>query len=235
MPQNLDPRLSLLYRMTPPCDRAADIGTDHGYLICALVESGRARRGIAADIHEKPLEKARQEAARRGLSGRMDFVLGDGLDGISPEGLEVVIIAGMGGETIAHILEGWPHAKAPGITWLLQPMTKAERLRDWLWGQGFSISREKCCTAAGRVYSVMEARYAGEAVPHEEWERYLGAVRPGEGPDELRYARGKADKLLHIAAGLERTGEPGALSKAARLRAVSREIQGVIEREAVHF
>ena len=34
----LDPRLALIYQMVPPCRRAADVGTDHGYLICALVE-----------------------------------------------------------------------------------------------------------------------------------------------------------------------------------------------------
>lgn len=229
MPQSLDPRLSLLYRMAPICGTAADIGTDHGYLICALVESGKAQRGIAADIHPKPLEKARREAERRGLAGRMEFVLGDGLTGISPEGLEVVVIAGMGGETIAHILESWPHARRPEITWLLQPMTKAERLREWLWGQGFGITRESCCTAAGRVYSVMAVRYTGEEVPHREWERYLGAIDPGEDADALRYARGKAEELLRIAAGLERAGGPENRREGERLREVSREIQKIID------
>ena len=63
--EKLDPRLALIYRMVPPCRLAADVGTDHGYLICALVESGKARRGIAADIAPLPLEKARREAERR--------------------------------------------------------------------------------------------------------------------------------------------------------------------------
>ena len=133
----LDPRLALIYQMVPPCRRAADVGTDHGYLICALVESGRAESGIAADIAPLPLDKARREAESRGLSHRVRLVLGDGLAGVGPGEADAVIIAGMGGETIAHILESWPHAKDPGITWLLQPMTKAERLRDWLWDQGF--------------------------------------------------------------------------------------------------
>ena len=92
----MDPRLALLCKMAPPCYKAADIGTDHGYLICALVENGKTKRGIAADLKPQPLEKARREAERRGLSAQMDFVLTDGLTGISPEGLEVVIIAGMG-------------------------------------------------------------------------------------------------------------------------------------------
>ena len=80
----LDPRLALIYQMVPPCRRAADVGTDHGYLICALVESGRAESGIAADITPLPLDKARREAESRGLSHRVRLVLGDGLAGVGP-------------------------------------------------------------------------------------------------------------------------------------------------------
>lgn len=180
MPQNLDPRLSLLYRMTPPCDRAADIGTDHGYLICALVESGRARRGIAADIHEKPLEKARQEAARRGLSGRMDFVLGDGLDGISPEGLEVVIIAGMGGETIAAILSAAPWVREKNMPLILQPMSSFPDLREWLDRNGFSIEEERLAREGDVLYTALLVR-AGEMFPLS--------------PAELRAGKNTADPL----------------------------------------
>lgn len=219
---NLDNRLSLLHNMTPPCRLAADIGADHGYLICALVESGRAERGIAADINPQPLDKARREAERRGLSPRIQTVLGDGLAGIGPEGLDTVIIAGMGGETIAHILGEWPHSKNPGITWLLQPMTKAERLRDWLWGEGFSILRERCCRAAGRVYSVMEVRWTGKVSPHEEWERHLGAVDPREDGHSLCYAEKKAEELEKIAAGLRAGGDLEKIPQAQRLEQAAR-------------
>ena len=146
----MDPRLALLCKMAPPCYKAADIGTDHGYLICALVENGKTKRGIAADLKPQPLEKARREAERRGLSAQMDFVLTDGLTGISPEGLEVVIIAGMGGETILHILESWSYRETPGIVYLLQPMTKGQRRRRGRWDNGLASRREEGAPAAGR-------------------------------------------------------------------------------------
>lgn len=203
----MDERLALIYDMTPPCRLAADIGTDHGYLICVLVESGRAERGIAADISLPSLDKARKEAENRGLSDKIQTVQGDGLDRIEPDGLEAVIIAGMGGETIAHIMGQWPFSKNPGLLWLLQPMTKAERLRDWLWAEGFSVSRERCCLAAGRVYSVMAARYTGEMTAHPAWERHLGRVEPGEDEFSFLYAEKKARELEKIAAGLRAGGD----------------------------
>ena len=223
MPQNLDPRLALLYEMTPPCHTAADIGTDHGYLICALVEQGKAQHGIAADINPMPLKKARQEAASRGLNQQLDFRLTDGLSGIPPENLEAVVIAGMGGETMIHIMESWPHTKQSGIAWLLQPMTKAERLRNWLWQNGFVIRRERCCTAAGRVYSVMEAVYTGEASHHPLWEHYLGAVRPEEDEHCRRYAQRQSAELRKIAAGLRSTGA-AAIPRAEELEAAAEQI-----------
>lgn len=222
----MDERLSLIYDMTPPCRLAADIGADHGYLICALVDSGRARRGIAADISPLPLDKARKEIQGRGLSGKIQLVLGDGLAGVEPDGLETVIIAGMGGETIAHIMGDWPHSRESGRLWLLQPMTKAERLRDWLWEEGFTVVRERCCLAAGRVYSVMAVRYTGEIVSHKEWERHLGSVDPGEDEVSLLYAGKKAEKLERIAAGLRAGGAP---SQAQRLEQTARRIRERME------
>ena len=74
----MDQRLTLVKEMARPCRCGADIGTDHGYLICSLVEEGIAQRGIAADINAMPLDKARQEVIRRGLEERIQLVLTDG-------------------------------------------------------------------------------------------------------------------------------------------------------------
>ena len=226
---SLDKRLFTIYSMVPPCQGAADVGTDHGYLICALVESGRAQWGVATDIHRQPLEKARREAARRGLSERIRLVLADGLAGVEPQGLGAVVVAGMGGETIAHILESWPHARTPGITWLFQPMTKGDRLRDWLWGSGFSVVREECCTQGKKTYSVMAAVYTGERRALPEWERQLGRVDPRRDEASLRYAGARAEELEKAAAGLRAGGAPGNLPQAERLEQAARKIREKME------
>lgn len=222
----MDERLSLIYDMVPPCRLAADIGTDHGYLICDLVASGRAEYGIAADINPLPLDRARRQIIARGLSHRIRLVLCDGLTDIGPDEPEVIIIAGMGGETIIHIMEDWPHAKNPGLLWLLQPMTKAERLREWLWKEGFSITRERCSAAAGKVYSVMAARHTGETSAHEEWERHLGKVDPWEDEFSLLYAWRKVKELEKIAAGIEAGGDG---HQAEKLEAIARDIRKRME------
>lgn len=226
--KELDPRLALLYEMAPSCKLAVDVGADHGFLICALVEGGKAERGIATEIHIRPLEKARREAEGRGLGDKIKFCLTDGLEGIGPAELGAVVIAGMGGETILHILESWAYRETPGIVYLLQPMTKAERLRQWLWDNGFTIRREECCTAAGRVYTVLEVIYTGEVTSHPAWECCLGKVDPGKDPDSRRYAEDLVRELKKIAAGLERTGEAGDRARAGELRERAAIISGKI-------
>ena len=105
--EHLDARLGTIAAMVPRCRAVADIGCDHGLLVAALLEGGRCDYGIAADINPMPLEKARQELTRRGLLAQSECRLTNGLCGIAPVGVDVVVIAGMGGELIADILSRW--------------------------------------------------------------------------------------------------------------------------------
>jgi tRNA (adenine22-N1)-methyltransferase len=108
------------------------VGTDHGYLPVYLAQSGKARRIMATDIRRAPLERAVTTAADFGLSDRIEFALTDGLDGIDGTQFDTVVIAGMGGETIAGILERAPWTKAVHVRLILQPQTKLGVLRNWL-------------------------------------------------------------------------------------------------------
>lgn len=207
----MDQRLTLIAEMVCPCKTIADIGTDHGFLICALVAGGKAERGIAADINPLPLEKARGEIARQGLNHRIETVLTDGLQGISLEADDGVVIAGMGGELIARILDNWWQCTALRHDYYLQPMTKPEKLREYLCKNGFQILEERCCIAVGRPYSVLHVVGGGE--PHQPTpvEGYLGQIDPREGEAAQRYCSKLMERLQKrlrgIAGNSEQTGE----------------------------
>ena len=76
----LDERLTLAAALYPACEAGADIGTDHGYLPCHLLETGVCRRMILADVSPKALRRAEAEVTRRGLQDRARLVCADGLD-----------------------------------------------------------------------------------------------------------------------------------------------------------
>ncbi len=80
----LDARLAALAGLVRPGVRVADIGTDHGYLISWLAASGKIPAGCACDIHKKPLEKAAFSLSQYGIADRVELILCDGLQGVSP-------------------------------------------------------------------------------------------------------------------------------------------------------
>ncbi|MBR1863257.1 MAG: SAM-dependent methyltransferase [Ruminococcus sp.] len=205
-------------------DRAADIGTDHGYLPCYLVESGICSSALACDIAEKPLESARTHIARSGLEDRVTALLSDGLRSVPLEGVTDVIIAGMGGELIVSILENCP-AVAQGRlrpNLVLQPMTKWDVLRRWLCENGFEVIRELPCEEGRFVYSVMQAVYTGRITRDPGLEYlYIGKVSP-DTPEGREYISRQAKRLE--TAGRGKLNSPTEKALGEKMTALSKEL-----------
>lgn len=53
---HLDDRLQALADFVPEGSRAADIGTDHGYLAVALLQQGKADFVVAGDLNRGPMK-----------------------------------------------------------------------------------------------------------------------------------------------------------------------------------
>lgn len=166
----LSPRLLALAELVPPGARAADIGTDHGLLPVWLLETGRCQAVIATDLRPGPLSAARRLVEKRGLAQRCRLICCDGLTGLSPEEADTLIFAGMGGETIAGILEAAPWARSGAHTLLLQPMSRAEVLREYLAARGCLVERERLIREDKLLYHVILARggYPARALPPAE-------------------------------------------------------------------
>lgn len=150
----LTPRLRKVAQLVPRGARFADIGTDHAYLPTWLILNGVIDHAVAADLRAGPLERARDTAERFEVGEKMEFRLCDGLSDISPDEADTIAIAGMGGETIAHILSCAPWTKAPGITLILQPMSSQLDLRQWLGANGYVIERECLVREEKTIYTI---------------------------------------------------------------------------------
>ena len=151
----LTPRLRAVAELVPPGAHFADIGTDHAYLPAWLILNGVIDRAIAADLRPGPLDRARETAEKYAVADRMDFRLCDGLTGLRAGEADTIVIAGMGGETIAHILERAPWTKGEGITLILQPMSSQPDLRQWLSENGYAIEKECIAREDKTLYTIM--------------------------------------------------------------------------------
>jgi len=226
-PIRLDERLSTIASLVPQGARVADIGCDHGCLICSLVESGRAVGGVACDLREGPLSQARHEIGRRNLENRIDCRIGDGLSCVGQDEADVIVLAGMGGELIAEILGQCAWDNLGDKLFLLQPMTRPSHLRRWLCRNGWEIESETACIAARHPYTVMRVRRTGRCLVLGEYDLYafIGALSKTPSPAARVYIR-------HIAAALIRreTGILGAdPQEAAKLRALSNKMIAMTE------
>lgn len=157
----LTPRLQCLADLVPRGAALADVGTDHAHLPLYLLQKGAVRYAVASDLREGPLSRARENAKASGLADRIDLRLAPGLDATRAEECDTVAIAGMGGETIATILEAAPWTADGAHTLLLQPMTRIYELRRFLYCGGYEIETERVCREGRRFYAVLRARGTG--------------------------------------------------------------------------
>ena len=173
---NLDARLLSAAKFVREGAYVCDVGTDHAYLPVHLVLTGRAVRALASDINEGPVNRAKESVAKYGVSDKIEVVLGDGLHGAESYPITDVIIAGMGGELIASILDAAKWIQNEKYRLILQPMTHAEILREYLINNGFSIIDEDVVTEQKdrKIYQIICAEYSGKSEEYTTDELYLG-------------------------------------------------------------
>ena len=138
--------------------RVADIGCDHGYLSIYLLTNGIASSCIASDVNEGPLQSAMRNAQKFGVANKMEFCLSDGVQNI-PRDFDYMVCAGMGADTMIHILESAPWLKNDKYTLILQCQSKTPMLRRYLSENGWRIYDEAVLRDGRFLYTIMEAGY----------------------------------------------------------------------------
>ena len=142
--------------------RVADIGCDHGYLGIHLLQTGRANAVIAADVNEGPLQSAIRNAEKYGVYDKMRFYLSDGARNI-PRDFDTLVCAGMGADTIIHILEDAPWLKNAQYRLILQCQSKTPMLRKYLSDKGWFIAGESILQDGRFLYTVMDVHWRPDA------------------------------------------------------------------------
>lgn len=175
----LDNRLKLCAELVRKDSRLADIGTDHAYLPVWLCKNDLIKSAIAADINEAPLISGINTIKKFGFDALIDTRISDGLSAISADEVDDIVIAGMGGELIAKIIDNAEWLKNGKYHLILQPMTKPEKLRGYLYENGFCIKLETAVEAEGKLYTVMSVYYSGECKAcGDDIKIYYGEINP---------------------------------------------------------
>lgn len=165
---NLSKRLKKVFDYIPKGSKLADIGSDHAYLPCYAVLNKRCVSAIVGEITEGPFNSARSTIRQSGLEGKVEARMGDGLQVLSPNEVDVITIAGMGGSLIASILENGKE-KLEGVeTLILQPNIGGHQIRNWLDKEGFPLIDEHILEEDGKIYEILIASKANPSNPYSD-------------------------------------------------------------------
>lgn len=210
----------------------ADVGTDHGYIPIALFMQGKISRAIATDIGRGPLARAREHIAQYGAEEYIETRLSDGVAALAPGEADSIVIAGMGGGLVIHILAEGETVCRAAKELILQPQSELERVRFFLREQGYVTEAEEMVAEDGKYYPMMRARsvrwisdrpqqgqLCGEVrnfTPGTDserlmlWDRYGRMLLEGRHPvlrEYLLRERGIQTKILENLRGQEATGQ----------------------------
>lgn len=166
-------RLQCIFDLLKYSDVTVDVGCDHGFVTLHLLSQNIAKNVIATDISQKCLDKTQELITEKNLTHRATFVATDGLCGINNPNIDQIVIAGMGGSTIIHILEHMP-ASCKKARLILQPMNNIMNLRTFLAKMGYTFERDMIVNDDGRFYHVMVV-VSGKC-NLDETQVYCGAV-----------------------------------------------------------
>ncbi len=166
--EKLSKRLEAVAKYIPTGDRLADIGSDHAYLPCYMVQKELIPFAVAGEVVKGPYLSAKSHVEELKLSENIAVRLGDGLAVIQPGEVDTITIAGMGGSLIASILEqGKP--KLAGVKRLiLQPNISAISIREWLLDNGWGLIAEEILEEDGKIYEILVAEQGHEREAYQK-------------------------------------------------------------------
>ena len=206
----LSSRLSACADFVPRGYRVADIGCDHGYLGIHLLREGIATEVIASDINQGPLDSARRNGEKYGVGDKMSFYLSNGAQAI-PREFDVMVCAGMVGDTMISILEDAPWLKSERYTLILQCQSKTPKLRAFLTENGWCIGEEAVLRDGRFLYTVMKARYEPDCPRLTEAECYFPPVLLEHPGQELTEYYSRIVEGLRLAVTHQNDGEKKAI------------------------
>lgn len=154
----------------------ADIGTDHAYLPIWLVLNEKIPCAYASDINEEPIKSALTNIEKYHLSDKIITFTANGLAKIPASEVDDIVIAGMGGDNIAEILDSADWLKNRRYRLILQPMSRAEKLREYLYRHNFDSIAEKPVCEVNRIYTVICAEYSQTPLHFNELDYYIGRL-----------------------------------------------------------
>lgn len=226
----LSKRMKMNASLVPADSYLADVGCDHAYVSIYLAKERRCQKITAMDINEGPLAIAKKNISRYGVEGIVSCRLSNGLEQLLPGEADTILIAGMGGMLICHILSEGRKILEKTDTLILQPQSDVEQVRKTLWQLGFCIAEEMFCKDAEKYYLSIRAVKGTEKKVYSDEECTYGRILPAKG-DACYYEwlMKEREKAKDIIKSLGKQGSVHAERQKVSLKEKIEKIEKVLE------
>lgn len=142
--------------MVTPGGVLADVGTDHGYVPISLVQRKKIQKAIAMDVNRGPLQRAKEHIVEYQLEEYIETRLSDGVQKLGVGEVDSILIAGMGGELVMHIISEGMEVCRSVKELILQPQSELGKVRKFLRENNFEIVDEDMVIEEGKYYPMMK-------------------------------------------------------------------------------
>lgn len=168
----LSERLLKISSFVDESDCVADIGADHGYLALFLAQKFN-HKVYASEYGDGPYSKLLENIHDLGGEKMVECYQADGLNKLRDD-VDTLIIAGMGGKTIAKILNNPSSKRIKKV--ICEPQSEIFLVRDYFINNDFKIVDEVYVTEKEKAYPVIVAKRGNEDKPYEDYELEYGRV-----------------------------------------------------------
>lgn len=143
----LSKRLKQIILFVPNNSVVADIGSDHALIPAYLIKNNITKKVIATDINIKPKEKALNNF------NNIDYRVGNGLNPLSNDEIDTLIISGMGADTIVNILNNNKIKIANTV--IISPNKNSYLVRKKMTQKRFHIHDESLVLDKKHIYEII--------------------------------------------------------------------------------
>lgn len=152
---NLSKRLKEISNYIPDNIKMVDIGCDHALLDIYLYKNRKNISIIASDVNENALNQARTNIKKYKLEDIIETRLSNGLDNISKDEIDTIVISGMGAHTIVGILHSNLNKLENVENIIIQSNNHIDFLRKKITDLNYYINSEKLVKDNDIIYTII--------------------------------------------------------------------------------
>ncbi len=153
-------------------DTLGDIGTDHAYLPCYLVNQQIIQKAYACDIAKGPIQASIETIKSYHLEEQVIPLLGSGIQPLLDKKVDMISICGMGGKLTVDILDEYPEY-IQNQRLILQANVGLEILREYLYRHQLEIIDEDIVKDAHHIYEIIVCQKTTQTLTYQENEIYI--------------------------------------------------------------